>query len=186
MKNLLRSKLLFLILLMTAANAFGQFMSSDSSTPDAFYALTQAAPAALSAGDAEKAKSLANELLRAAPNWKKDWNYGNAIHTANIVLGRVALQSGDKDLAQKHLLAAGETPGSPQLDSFGPDMLFAKEMLEAGERDIVLKYFDLCEVFWKRGDSKIETWRAAVEEGIMPDFGPNLRYVFPNTVQAAR
>jgi hypothetical protein len=180
-------KTIFLIatLFIIAANAFAQSLSSSSSADD-FYSLTKAAPAALDAGDGQKAKYLANELLKVAPNWTKDWNYGNAIHAANVVLGRIALIDGDKELARGYMLAAGETPGSPQLDSFGPDMLFAKEMLESGERDIVLKYFDLCAMFWKRGESNIEGWRAAVEEGVMPDFGPNLRYVFSDGLKAAR
>jgi hypothetical protein len=179
-------------LALATAIIFVSFIAANAQTAitagsaDDFYRLTESAAAAFNAGDHAKAKDIANELLAIAPEWKKDWNYGNAIHTANLVLGRIALRDGDKELASRYLLAAGETPGSPQLDSFGPDMLFAKEMLEAGERDIVLKYFDLCSEFWKRHKEQLDEWRASVEKGEMPKFGANLRYVFGSETKAAR
>ena len=48
-------------------------------------------------------------------------------------------------------MAAGATPGSPQLDSFGPNMTLAKELLEKGQPDVVLHYFALCKNFWEDG-----------------------------------
>jgi len=54
--------------------------------------------------------------------------------------GRSALHGGHLEGARSCLLAAGHTPGSPQLNSFGPSMSFAREMLEAGEREPVLEY----------------------------------------------
>jgi hypothetical protein len=38
------------------------------------------------------AESYANELLAGAPSYPKDWNYGNAIFSGNMLLGRVALR----------------------------------------------------------------------------------------------
>jgi hypothetical protein len=75
----------------------------------------------------------AKNLLIQAESMKDNWNYGNAVHTANLVLGRIALADGDVEEAKCLLLLAGQTPGSPQLNSFGPDMLFAEELLEKGE-----------------------------------------------------
>lgn len=91
-----------------------------------FYALADAAKSAVNVGEPDKAQRYAAELLRVAPKYRGDWNYGNAIHDGHIVLGRVALARGDKRVAIKHLLAAGKTPGSPQLDSFGPNMSLAQ------------------------------------------------------------
>ena len=143
-----------------------------------FYRLTEATQAAFKSGDHEKAQSLSAALLVEAENWKQSWNYGNAIHVANLVLGRVALAKGEMDDARKFLLAAGKTPGSPQLKSFGPDMVFAIEMLRKGEKDTVLQYFDLCEKFWDKRHSKLDEWRSAVSNNEEPNFGPNLRYFF--------
>src|SRR5215469_5896878 len=84
-----------------------------------FYALAGLAKAAFAAGDLNKAELYARELLSLAPDYPKDWNYGNAVFFGNMVIGRVALRR-DKNtfLAKSSLLASGETPGSPQLNSF--------------------------------------------------------------------
>jgi hypothetical protein len=84
----------------------------------------------------------ARELLSVAAGYAKDWNYGNAVFVGNMVIGRVALRS-DKHtfLAKGSLLAAGETPGSPHLNRFGPNMSLAQDLLERGERDSVLEFF---------------------------------------------
>lgn len=99
-----------------------------------FYQLSTIAEAAFNAGDLTKARSYSEELLGMAPSFKSNWNYGNAIYTANAVLGLVAVSSGDIKAARTYLLAASETPGSPQLNSFGPDLTLAKQLLERGEK----------------------------------------------------
>jgi tetratricopeptide (TPR) repeat protein len=141
-----------------------------------FYALGDMATEALEAGDAAKAEQYASELLQSAQQFKNDWNYGNAVHKGNIVLGRVALRRSDMRGAKQRLLAAGETPGSPQLDSFGPNMTLAKELLEKGEREVVLAYLQSCAKFWKMGGDKLQDWIATVKAGGVPDFGGNLLY----------
>jgi hypothetical protein len=94
-----------------------------------------------------------------------------------MVLGRVALRR-DKNvaLAKNLLIASGKTPGSPQLNSFGPNMSLAKDLLAAGERDTVLEFFSECSSFWKQQFSKLDQWAAMVKGGGDPDFGANLRY----------
>ena len=98
------------------------------------------------------------------------WATGDAVHDGNIVLGRIALKKGDVKQAKKFLMQAGYTPGSPQLESFGPDMTLAKEFLDAGEKDIVLKYFVLCRRFWKMGRGKLDDWTKEVKAGQVPNF----------------
>ena len=134
------------------------------------------ATAALEDGDTAKAEQYASEALKLASEFRNSWNYGNAIHKGNIILGRIALQSGDVTGAEQHLLAAGQTPGSPQLDSFGPNMTLAKDLLEKGERDTVLAYLQECAKFWKMGGSQLQEWVAKVKAGGIPDFGANLLY----------
>jgi hypothetical protein len=103
--------------------------------------------------------------------------YGNAIFYGNMVLGRVVLSRDHKvDSAKSYLLAAGRTRGSPQLNSFGPNMSLAKDLLLAGERDTVLEFFTSCRAFWKMGPTKLDEWTAAVKSGRVPDFGANLKY----------
>lgn len=159
-----------------SAEAFAMFekalaLSSDEN--ERFALLGYVAKSAVQAGDLIKAKSYATELLTFAERIN-DWNTGNAVHHGNLVLGRVALKENNVELACVHLLKAGATKGSPQLDSFGPNMVLAKELLEHGRRETVLAYFDLCATFWK--DSRLAEWKRQVELGATPDFGGNLLY----------
>ena len=127
-------------------------------------------------GSLEKAESFAYETLKTAEMYKADWNYGNAIHKGHLTLGRVALRKGDVEEAKKQLLLAGKTPGSPQLDSFGPNMILAQELLEKGESDTVLKYLEQCEEFWNFHLEKLMKWKKQIIEGEQPNFGTNLIY----------
>ncbi len=108
--------------------------------------------------DPRRAAAFARELLELAERYRADWNYGNAIHKGHLILGRVALRRGDLDAARRELLLAGRTPGSPQLDSFGPNMTLAKELLKAGEKGVVLEYFELCRRFWVMGAQHLAYW----------------------------
>jgi hypothetical protein len=141
-----------------------------------FYALKDLAETAFDAGDLGKAQSYADELLVLGSSYPKDWNYGNAIYYGNFVLGRVALRGNDTNKAKMLLLAAGQTPGSPQLNSFGPNVMLAKELLANGERDAVLEYFALCKSFWKMDRGLLDEWSATVRAGGMPVFRSNLNY----------
>jgi len=109
--------------------------------------LTAQAQAALKAGDPAAASALAGRLLRENTD-KSSWNYGNIVYDANQILGLAALRRGDVSAAKRYLLAAGRTPGSPQLDSFGPDMTLAQALLAQGQKQVVLTFLDLVAKFW--------------------------------------
>ena len=162
-----------------AKKALEQFEKSANLTvgeEERFYMLSGLAKAAFEADDMKKAERYANKLLDTAPQYKGNWNYGNAIHHGNIILGRIALKSGKIEKAKSLLLKAGATPGSPHLDSSGPNMTLAKELLEKGERQAVIEYFQLCAKFWETGKKRLENWTSVVKEGKIPDFGANLGY----------
>ncbi len=139
-----------------------------------FYALNRLAKAALDC-DAAKAAAYAEELLAAAAEHPKDWNYGNALHDGHTVLGRLALRRGDTAAAREHMLASARTPGSPQLRSVGPTMRLAKDLLDKGEKDAVIEYLTLCGNFWTAGALNLSAWSQAVRDGRAPDFGLSLR-----------
>lgn len=130
----------------------------------------------VAAGKTAKARRHGEELLAVVMRNPDYWDYGNAIYKAHVILGRVALRDGNIDQAKYHLLQAGRTPGSPQLDSFGPNMTLAKELLEAGVRGPVLDFFDLCRVFWEMDFGQLDRWTADVKFGRIPDFGTQLLY----------
>lgn len=125
-------------------------------------------------GDLLAANAMANELLELAPRYRKDWNYGNAIQDVNIVRGRIALRLGNKEAAKGFLREAGRTPGSPQLNTFGPNLILARELLEAGEREAVLEYFDLIDRFWKGSAGAPTAWRHQIAMGRVPAFAMNI------------
>ena len=157
-------------LLVAALRHQTKALELSSTAEDRFYMLTDMPELALSAGRPDEAAAHANALLEMAGKFRRDWNYGNAIHDANLALGHVALAKGDVQAAKDHLLAAGRTPGSPQLGSFGPDMSLAKALLEKGERDAVIEYLKLCGKFWKMGRERLKLWTKTLQSGGTPTF----------------
>ena len=131
--------------------------------------------AALAAGEVEKAREYAESMLSRS---SRGWNRGNLIHHGHLTLGTIALAEGRLEEARNRLISAGRTPGAPTLNSFGPNMALAKELVELGEREIVLEYFELCSKFWNtdRAKNQLRTWSEQVRSGRMPDFGANLIY----------
>ena len=137
--------------------------------------LDDLAKVAYEAGRHDKARQYAESMLQDAQAGMT-WNYGNRVHHGNLILGRIALAEGNVKAAKFRLTAAGNTPGSPQLDSFGPNMTLARDFLERGEQDVVLRYFRACAKFWEMDRGKLDEWAALVKEGKVPDFGANLKY----------
>jgi hypothetical protein len=131
------------------------------------------ATAALETGNLDAASAYAQQMLAAGTTATTfdDWNAGNLIHHGHITLGRLALLAGDTDGAAQHLLRAGSTPGSPQLDSFGPDFNLANQLLAHGRTDTVEDYLRLCQQFWKLGGDKLERWIAEIHTGHRPTLG---------------
>lgn len=146
------------------------------SEEERFRFLSGAAKESFVAGKIEDARKYAQELMTLIPKFQGHWNYGNAIQDANLVLGRIAVREGRIQDAKRFLIEAGKSPGSPQMDSFGPNMSLAKDLLEKGERDVVLKYFDLCRKFWETHKEYLDQWTKDVKGGKVPDFGANLVY----------
>jgi hypothetical protein len=128
-------------------------------------------------------EKLALEYLDLAKNFSSDWNYGNAIHHANLVLGMIKLENDDLESAKDYLLRAGKTKGSPQLKSFGPNMSLAKNLLEFGEKEVVLEYLELVKKFWNPIFSffKVRKWRRIIKQGSIPNFGANNIYYLTRT-----
>ena len=136
--------------------------------------LPSMAAAAVEAGELDVAASYAQQMLAAGmgPAGPQDWNAGNLLHHGHITLGRLALLAGDTDGAAQHLLRAGSTPGSPQLNAFGPDLDLANQLLAKGRTDAVEGYLQRCQQFWKLGGDKLERWIAEIHTGHRPTLDP--------------
>jgi hypothetical protein len=141
-----------------------------------FYVLAPLAKSACELGKWEKARQYARELLQLASDYPDDWNYGNAIYYGYFVLGRVAVEEGNLALAGQYLRNASTTPGSPQLNNFGPNMTLARELLEHRQFSVVADFLEQCKSFWKMDQGRLEQWAALVRRGEIPDFRANLDY----------
>jgi len=139
--------------------------------------LGEMAKTAFDAGDDEKAATYAQRLLKKDAKGALSGPPGlhgmrhrdnDAIHAAHTVLGLLALKAGDKTAAARHLAASAPSGSSPVLGSFGPSMRLAKAMIEAGERDAVLDYFERCSKFWESGRDDLEEWTRMVKAGLAP------------------
>jgi len=145
-------------------------LDDDLPNDKTFVHLPQAAAAAFHLDRFSDAKAYAEKALFLAPTFATDWNYGNAIHLGHTVLGLLALREGDFALAVEELQKSGNTPGSPQLNTFGPTMQLAKELLRAGYVDPVLSYFKQCRSFWRMGSTWLDLWESKVLTGQVPNF----------------
>ena len=148
-----------------------------------FYLISNLAPAALAANQVEKARLYAEQLLELGQAMQTTPRFGPSLlsdgtHIGNMVLGQIAFLNGDIQGAKERLLQAGDVPGSSTLNSFGPDMLLAKELIGKGSRDTVLKYFDLCAKFWQNDRGRLADWKQVVKHGGEPNFGANDGRVF--------
>jgi hypothetical protein len=99
-------------------------------------------------------KSLAKEYLELALTYRCNWNYGNAAHDGNRYLGLVRLRNGNLEQAAAHLEVSGKTTGSPQLNSFGPDLDLADQLLKRGLIKPVEQYLVDINLFWKSGSAQ--------------------------------
>jgi hypothetical protein len=133
----------------------------------------------------DRAEKLAQDWLQFAEQYKNEnpyagIYYGEAIHFSHMSLGRICAHRGEIEKAKQHLLDADRTPGSPRLDSYGPSMKLAKELIEKGEKEVVILYLNLVAKFWAKANPKsqrlqlekkalLKQWKAEVRAGKVPN-----------------
>ena len=130
-----------------------------------WYLYDDLAEIAFDVGELAIAKNAALKSVSLAEKFGNDWYGGNAIHNGNCILGRLALHNGQLGKAIFHLNEAGKTRGSPQLDSFGPNMRFAQEMLDAGQKEPVIRYLEACKRFWYGNSKRLSDCISQIEQG---------------------
>ena len=150
-----------------AKRALDQYGRAIELSPDrlSHNRLKYAAEAAIVANELDKAREFANLMLtddRRGPFNEDGMHYGN------ITLGKIALAEGDVQGAASYLLLAGSAPASRRSILGGPDTSLAKQLLEEGEAESVLQYFDQCARFWERGRDRLKEWAIVVRGGGIP------------------
>jgi hypothetical protein len=153
-------------------------LNNSKTEPERYINLSEVARLAFAFGEIENARKCAIELLALDDKFQKEpWRTGDAAFSGNFVLGRIAVKEGRIEEAKQYLLKAGDTTGSPVLDSFGPNMSLANDLLKKGERGTVTNYFELCHKFWSPSDNgSLNLWTEEVNAGKIPDFGGNLYF----------
>lgn len=134
-----------------------------------FYAIREEMEKAYLNKEFAVAERLAKENMELAAIYRCNWNYGNAIHETNRILGWISLQRGDVDAATNYLRMAGKSTGSPQLDTFGPELDLANELLKRGKTDPVVGYLRDIQSFWKMDNGQVYSWLIQIEKGERPE-----------------
>jgi tetratricopeptide (TPR) repeat protein len=133
--------------------------------------LQNLAALAFATNDYEKAELVATRLVAIATEHHDGRSdYGDGIHDGNSILGRIAVRRGDISAAKTFLWKASQSLGSPSLNSFGPDMDLAQDLLEIGERKSVIDYLWACHRFWNGLFGTIPTllWILFIRAGCKP------------------
>lgn len=138
------------------------------------YALGPAAKESFAMQKIQDADRYAHEMLQSMNRFKDDMYYGQVVHDANFVLGRIALASGNLEEAKKYLLASGNSPGSPELEKKGPNLSLALDLLQKGQKEVVVEYLELCRKFWLTERGRIDLWIQEINKGEIPEFGNNV------------
>lgn len=125
--------------------------------------------------DCTTAKTYANKLLSIAELNKSDWNYGNAVLDAQMALGHCQFVAGNMTAAVAHLELASKTPGSPQLNSYGPgyaNLQLIIDLLGAGKKQPALDFLEQSKRYWKgpRADEERHQWEEEISHGKIPKF----------------
>lgn len=142
-----------------------------------FYEMEDLINTAYERGDFERVKELVKENLNLAAIYRCNWNYGNAIHDSNSILGFIALENNDITQATTYLTEAGKSTGSPQLNSFGPNLNLANELLVHGQAEAVVDYLLGVRKFWDGKESMIDEWIHKIRAGEdvkLNQYQPNL------------
>ena len=121
------------------------------------------ADAAFRIGDFPAAVELAKIYLKSSDRL--------AVQRANTILGRVALRTGRLADAKQYLLDSADPGAAKDIALSGPTLVLAKELIEQGERDVVLRYLEICLKLWPRGENILRIWIADIKTGRTPNLG---------------
>ena len=135
---------------------------------DKFSVLPMVCKSAIMVDNVEDEKKCANILLNISKDYSECWNYGDAIHDGNMILGMVALKEKNISDAKMYLLRSAKTLPSPQLKIIGPSLMLADALIEQNEFDTVIEYFIMIKDMWEKDDGQLDSWISTLEKGAHP------------------
>ena len=101
------------------------------------------------AGQKDRAFAICNNMLHLVKEHSRQRQNGDIINTAHTVLGLIALDSNDVELAKHHLHLSSQGASSPVNCSFGPMLDLASAFIDRGDRQAAIDYLQECKAFWK-------------------------------------
>lgn len=132
--------------------------------------LPHMAKLALWIGDSSKAERYASEALDMDKEQCITDMLADSVHSANTVLGLIALNRGDVNEAKRRLIASAGAVRSARQKLAGPDIELAKGLLMRGEAYSVLEYFEKYRWSWTMRGAPIDMWVNQIKRNEMPSF----------------
>jgi hypothetical protein len=155
---------------LAAATAHQAEGSATENARKEFYRVGQSVRTVVRNQEWTQGATKATAYLELAAKFPCNWDYGNAIYIGNSVLGMAAFQRGEIAAAVDFLRRAGKSPGSPQLDTFGPNLELASALMKVGQRDVVAEHLREISAFWEMEDGRLACWQAEIAAGRQPNF----------------
>ena len=122
---------------------------------------------ALRIGAIDDARVYAQDLASAKFDQFGNPQARSILYFGNMLLGRIAIRSGDVAGAKQYLLASSSVTG---VGTVRPNMSLAKDLLDAGETATVLQFFSAMKTQWPTGTASLDAWTQQVQAGLMPRF----------------
>lgn len=126
-------------------------------------------------GEYEAAKVIAQTALFEIKAVPANWNTGNVLHKSYTMLGLVSIEDGEVTKSKQYLMESCNVPITPQLKTYGPNMILADILYDKGEVKAVKDYLNACKLVWKKGINEIDSWLSAIDGGGKPYFTRNIR-----------
>jgi hypothetical protein len=120
----------------------------------------------------DRAAKYCQELLTLAPKFRNESYYGYAVHSANMILGTLALWQGESKTAIRYLREASQAPASEELAySAAPAAeRLVKYLLKSGEREAVIQFLEaMAKTNVVQKDYLLKS-AAAIRSGQMPEW----------------
>lgn len=120
-----------------------------------------------------EARSQALYLIERHESQPKNELYIFGLHDSHITIGRLFLRDGNLEKAKEALTQSLRVPTTPALQTLGPRMTLAADLLAQKEKQAVMNYLDQAEKIWTQNDTakkKISIWRQEIAAGKIPLF----------------